>query len=102
MSNKTHRNPTSSLVISFSAILICGLFLFSLDHETNSFSDLFKPQNLFSLALYSIPTLLICSLIKIWLDAKAREKTLLKSLLIGIPGGFTLMILTLGLLMGRF
>jgi amino acid transporter len=81
-------------------VLIACLLLFSLDHETTSFWVLFKTSNLMALLLYFLPTWSL-TLVFLHLSEKYRpsKSHLLFSSLIGIPLGFTVVMLSLWAIM---
>jgi hypothetical protein len=83
-------------------VLSCCLILFSIDKETHSFNDLLKASNLMALVVYFIPTYLIsCIFYTLFIKKKNKLDSLVLSLLIGIPSGFTLVIIGLLFYMGR-
>jgi hypothetical protein len=47
------------LILALSVLALC-LGLFGLDSEIKSITDLFKPGNLFALAIYFLPTFIAC------------------------------------------
>jgi len=80
------------LTIALLVLLAC-FTLFSLDKDTHSFTDLFRPGNLFALVFYFTPTFLICLFFFIHFSKKRnRMISLILSLLTGIPLSFTLVI----------
>jgi hypothetical protein len=74
------------------AILICCFALFSIDKDTHSIADLFKPVNLAALAVYSLPTFIVCAVLLHLFSRKTqnRSKSVVRSLVIGVPASFTL------------
>jgi hypothetical protein len=82
-------------------ILICCLGLFSLDRETHRIQDLFSPGNILALFLYFIPTYLFCYLTyKVCIKWRWKDP-FVWSLILGIPGGFGIVVVLLMLKMGR-
>jgi hypothetical protein len=87
--------------ISVAAILLACFGLFSIDKGTHSFYDFLKPGNLVALTLYFLPTYLVCyALYSIFHKRGHKNKNTL-ALSIGIPLGFTLVIVVLSFMMGR-
>ncbi len=84
-------------------VIVAACFLlFSIDKDTHHFSDLFQPGNLVALAVYFIPTYVVCIMLFHYF---ARRHSLAGStalsLLIGIPVSFALVIILLLLKMHR-
>ncbi|MDF1676193.1 MAG: hypothetical protein P1U44_10795 [Vicingaceae bacterium] len=88
----------------FSAlIVVLACFgLFYLDRETHSVTDLFQTGNLVVLVFYFIPTYILSCLLYILFQYLKSTKSVLLSLLIGIPLGFSLMMLFFSYSLGRF
>src|SRR5690242_13301261 len=83
-------------------VLFCCLFLFWLDHETKSVADLIQIGNLVALVIYFIPTFLLCSFLYFLLHKiMSWDNSFTLAHFIGIPAGFTLIILLLSWSMGR-
>lgn len=81
--------------ISITVILACAA-LFSLDKDTHSFADLFKPVNLAALVIYFTPTFLISVCLYIYfLRKNNKKKSIVLALVTGIPVGFILVICVL-------
>jgi len=98
---KSFRIHYTDYLTGILVILLSGLLLFYIDHETRSITDLFKPVNLVALMIYFIPTGLVCFGIYAFLQFRGNKNCLLWSLVIGIPVGFGLVILALSFFMGR-
>lgn len=81
-------------------ILFC-LGLFYIDKDTQNLSDLFKPTNLFALAIYFIPTYIICIFLQGIFKSQPHQKRFFLALGLGIPLGFILVMVLLALNMGR-
>jgi hypothetical protein len=81
-------------------VMLAIIGLFSLDRETHSIMDLFEPGNMIAFVIYFVPAFLI-SFFLFWLFSKKyeRKKSLVLSLVVGIPLSFTLVIAVLILLM---
>jgi RsiW-degrading membrane proteinase PrsW (M82 family) len=74
-------------------ILLACLALFSLDHETHSVFDLFKPGNLVALVIYFTPTFIVSLFFYHLLSKKYNsQRSLVLSLVAGIPISFALLI----------
>ena len=82
-------------IVMVISVLISCFLLFSLDKDTHSLADLFKPGNLFALILYFIPTYAVCLLLNALFEHRHLNRSMLWSLILGIPLGFTLVIATL-------
>lgn len=82
-------------------ILICCLFLFSLDKDTYSIADLLKPGNLFALLLYLFPTYLISYFFYYFFRKRNNKNATLWSLVLGIPSGVFIVIVLLSFWMWR-
>jgi hypothetical protein len=87
---------TKSIVqIAFIVLFSC-FFLFYIDFETKSVTDLFKLGNLFALILYFIPTFIICLLLYQLILMKTKtKKSLFWALIMGIPISFTIVVFIL-------
>lgn len=81
-------------------ILFC-FGLFYIDKDTQHISDLFKPANLFALAIYFIPTYIICILLQGIFKNQPQQKRFFLVLGLGIPLGFIWVMVLLALNMGR-
>jgi len=81
-------------------ILFC-LALFYIDKDTQNIADLFKPTNLLALAVYAIPTYIICILLQGIFKNQPYNKRFFLALGLGIPLGFILVMVLLALNMGR-
>ena len=81
-------------------ILFC-LGLFYIDKDTQHIADLFKPANIFALAIYFIPTYIICILLQGIFKSQPHQKRFFLALSLGIPLGFILVMVLLALNMGR-
>jgi hypothetical protein len=89
------------LAIAFS-VLVVTLLLFSIDKDTHSFSDLFKPENIGALIIYFTPAFIICAGLYFLLARRRNAKSsFIIALAAGIPVSFTLIILSLMFYMGR-
>jgi hypothetical protein len=76
-----------------SAVLVSCFLLFSIDKDTKQLSDLFKLGNLAALVLYFIPAFLMCLILfRSFVKRQGKGQSILKSLVIGIPIAFTLII----------
>ena len=83
-------------------IVLFSCFLLGyIDHETKSVADLFKPSNLFALILYFVPTYAISMLLYNLFQRRNNKNSLALALVVGIPVGFTVVVVTLALAMGR-
>lgn len=96
----THQK-TLHHVLTPVVVILFGLGLFYIDKETQHISDLFKRSNLFALAIYFIPTYIICILLQGVFKNQPHQKRFFLALSIGIPLGFVLVMLLLALKMGR-
>lgn len=77
-------------------IAACCFGLGYIDHETRQFSDLLTAQNLAALALYFLPTFIVCALLHSWFSKKRKvSDSMLLALLAGVPMTFILMIILL-------
>ena len=97
MKTTAQTSSIQALKIAFFVLTMCVL-LFLLDYETTSILDVFRLDNLAALALYFIPTFLICLFLH-GLFIRGKKPALVYSLLIGIPLSFGMMILILGMFM---
>jgi hypothetical protein len=97
------KNPTSSdqieernryeLYIALVVFLSC-LAIIAVDKDTHSWSDFFYPANILALLIYFTPTFILsCMLYRLFAKKNVSAKSFLFSLLIGVPVGFTLIIL---------
>lgn len=83
---------SSIITLAFATLTLCWL-LFAIDKDTHQFSDLLKPGNLAALVVYFTPTFLICLLIHHVLSIKLSNiKSIMLSLLLGVPFSFAGMI----------
>jgi prolipoprotein diacylglyceryltransferase len=98
---KTFNTLKPFYYFSLLIILILCIGLFLLDKDTRSFADLLKRSNLFALAIYVIPTYFICAALYYFLDNRNKKYSTSLALTIGVPIGFTLVIVVLSALMGR-
>jgi hypothetical protein len=74
-------------------VLVACFALFYLDKDTHSISDLFKVGNLIALIIYFTPTFVISIfLFNLFLKKTTGSKSMLLSLLTGIPLSFFLVI----------
>ncbi|HTF04463.1 MAG TPA: hypothetical protein VK826_10570 [Bacteroidia bacterium] len=86
-------------LLAIFVVLACAA-LFSLDKDTHAVADLFKPVNLYALAIYFTPTFLISFLLFRRFSKKhPGGKSLVLSLAAGVPLSFALMIVVLALVM---
>ncbi len=93
---KNTKSSTQQLSAIALFIILSCFALFSLDKGTHAFSDLFKPGNLVALIVYFIPTFLISGFLYEFLSRKrSTSRSILLSLIIGIPLSFTLIIIAL-------
>jgi len=84
-----------ALAVAF-FVLIATWGIFYLDHETKSVSQLFDTGNLVALVIYFLPTFFISFfLYNIFSRKKTKRKSLILSLLTGIPLGFILVMIIL-------
>lgn len=99
--NKKNSILGSYLFIVIVVIVTC-LMLFYLDKDTLSISDLFKPVNLKALFIYFVPTFGICFVsFKENLKRKTLRKSLLSSLVFGVPVGIMSTMLALFIIMHK-
>lgn len=90
------------LTIAF-VTLVSIFLLFSIDKDTHSVSDLFKPGNLGALIVYYLPTFLICfGLFRYFVYKQKESRSLTLSLTIGIPLSFVIVICALLMLKNWF
>ena len=83
------------LIIALVILFRCG-FLFYLDHETHSVSDLFTLPMLFVLMLYFVPTFIISGFLYLLLTKRYQQtKSLYLTLAIGVPSGIGLVMVWL-------
>lgn len=79
-------------LITAAAVLAACWLLFSLDKETHSFADLLTPGNLVALAIYFLPTyMLCCAMLDVFIRRHVAA-SMAKTLFIGIPSGFSIVI----------
>ncbi|MFZ7116811.1 MAG: hypothetical protein ACO1G9_15630 [Bacteroidota bacterium] len=93
-SGTVSRTTFKSTFILAVAVLFSCWGLFWLDHETKEIGDLFKWGNLAALLVYFLPTFLLSYIIYQFFIRKFNNtKSLVLSLVVGIPVGFLLIIL---------
>lgn len=93
-------NPTQTinrnrheLFIALCVFLAC-VALVAIDKDTKSWSDVFDPSNIVALFIYFTPTyILTCLLYPLFASKNTATKSISLSLIIGVPAGFTLIIL---------
>lgn len=88
------------LISALIIVLLC-FCLFSVDKDTHSISDLFKPGNLVALLIYFVPTWLLCYALYKMFERRNNKNSFALALGIGIPGGFAIVIIVLSFAMGR-
>ena len=83
--------------LTIAGVTLLSIFLlFSIDKDTHSVSDLFKPGNIAALIVYYLPTFLICfGLFRLFIYKQKGPRSLTLSLTIGIPLSFVIVISTL-------
>jgi hypothetical protein len=96
-STLTRYHPLLSAII----VLLCCWVLFWLDHETRGIADLFSTGNLVALVIYFVPTYVICLALHALFERRSDKLRFMLSLSIGIPLGFSLVILLLSWWMER-
>ncbi len=78
------------------SVLLAFLALFYMDEGTTALTDLFTPDNLLALILYCTPTFVISFFLFKYLSKEMyKSESIFLSLVIGIPLGFSLVILLL-------
>ena len=83
-------------------VLFCCLFLFWLDRETKSVTDLLQPGSLVVLVIYFVPTFLLCSFLYFLLHKiMSWNSSFTLAHFIGIPAGLAFVIFVLSWNMGR-
>ena len=83
------------VLIQVVSILLSCFLLFYIDSDTERVSDLFEFGNLVALAIYFLPTFMISMMLFAFLAKRyGARKGLIRSLFIGIPLSFTLIITT--------
>lgn len=81
------------VLIQVVSILLSCFLLFYIDSDTERVSDLFEFGNLLALAIYFLPTFMICMVLFVFLAKRyGARKGLIRSLFLGIPLSFTLII----------
>jgi len=87
-----YRQPLALLTISLAILIAFGMLAY-VDEDTRQLADLFKTENLVALALYSVPALLVCSLLyRRFIKKGTVAASTAKAVIIGIPLTFTLII----------
>ncbi len=78
------------------SVLLAFLALFFMDEGTSALTDLFTPDNLMALIIYCTPTFVISFFLFKYLSKEMfKSESILLSLVIGIPLGFSMVILLL-------
>lgn len=91
-----NRYATIALIV----LLSCA-GLFWLDRETHSFADLVKRENWAAWIFYFVPTYALCALLFSFFENRNNKNSFALALIIGMPVGFAIVIVTLMYLMGR-
>jgi hypothetical protein len=86
---------------SAAVILLCCFLLFYMDKDTKSFAQLFTRQNLAALLIYFFPTWMICYFFYRFFRKRQNKDSFALALGLGIPVSFTVVIITLLILMNR-
>ncbi len=98
--NMANTSTTKQFSIIALITLLACVILFSLDKDTHGFNDLLKPGNLFALVFYFTPTFLVSIFLYTLFSKKyGGSKSLVLSLVTGIPVSFTLVICSFLLIM---
>ena len=101
MTSKSLSLPRTQIAMAMTVLTMCFL-LFSIDKDTHSVTDLFKPGNLVALILYFTPTYLITTLTyKLFRKKHDKPFSMLSALTIGISVGFAVVIVVMSFWMGR-
>jgi hypothetical protein len=92
---KTNNTEKSELLIAL-GVFICCLGLIAIDSDTKHLSDFIDPGNIVALFIYFLPTFILsCLLYRLFVRKKGDKNSVILSLVIGVPLGFTLLIMFL-------